>query len=96
MNIESSHIFIRSGDTAYGCIEVFNLEQYQVGVFGSYYTESSKLIIFAWIHTCMYNVKEFRSLGTIISANTNCKWCVYVGSHGAGIIIVNYIVVNSL
>ena len=32
MNIESSHKFNRSGDTAYGCIEGVNLEQYQVGV----------------------------------------------------------------
>ena len=34
MNIESSHKFTRSGDTAYGCIEGVNLEQYQVGVVG--------------------------------------------------------------
>ena len=34
MNIESSHKFTRSGDTAYGCIEGVNLEQYQVRVFG--------------------------------------------------------------
>ena len=34
MNIESSHKFTRSGDTAYGCIEGVNLEQYQVGVLG--------------------------------------------------------------
>ena len=34
MNIESSHKFTRSGDTAYGCIEGVNLEQYQVGVIG--------------------------------------------------------------
>ena len=32
MNIESSHKFNRSGDTACGCIEGINLEQYQVGV----------------------------------------------------------------
>ena len=34
MNIESSHKFNKSisGDTAYGCIEGVNLEQYQVGV----------------------------------------------------------------
>ena len=31
MNIESSHKFTRSGDTAYGCIQT-NLEEYQVGV----------------------------------------------------------------
>ena len=34
MNIESSHKFNRSGDTAYGCIEGVNLDQYQVGVVG--------------------------------------------------------------
>ena len=32
MNIESSHKFNRSGDTAYGCIEGVNLTQNQVGV----------------------------------------------------------------
>ena len=32
MNIESSHKFNRSGDTAFGCIEGVNLEVYQVGV----------------------------------------------------------------
>ena len=31
MNIESSHKFNRSGDTAYGCIET-NLEEYQIGL----------------------------------------------------------------
>ena len=34
MNIESSHKFTRSGDTASGCIEGVNLEDYQVGVIG--------------------------------------------------------------
>ena len=34
MNIESSHKFTRSGDTASGCIEGVNLEDYQVGVVG--------------------------------------------------------------
>ena len=38
MNIESSHKFTRSGDTAYGCIERVNLEHYQVGVFGGIIT----------------------------------------------------------
>jgi hypothetical protein len=33
MNIESSHKFNRSGDTAYGCIEGVNLMDYQIGVF---------------------------------------------------------------
>ena len=36
MNIESSHKFNRSGDTAYGCysIEGIDVEQYQIGVVG--------------------------------------------------------------
>ena len=33
MNIESSHKFNRSGDTAYGCIEGVNMTDYQIGVF---------------------------------------------------------------
>ena len=32
MNIESSHKFDRSGDSAYGCIEGVNLTHYQIGV----------------------------------------------------------------
>ena len=35
MNIESSHKFTRSGDTAYGCIEGINLTQNQMGVIGA-------------------------------------------------------------
>ena len=34
MNIKSSHKFNRSGDTAYGCIEGVNLEEYQIGIEG--------------------------------------------------------------
>ena len=34
MNIESSHKLTRSGDTASGCIEGVNMEDYQVGVVG--------------------------------------------------------------
>ena len=33
MKIESSHKFTRSGDTASGCIEAVNMDDYQVGVF---------------------------------------------------------------
>ena len=33
-NIESNHKFTRSGDTAYGCIEAVNMDNYQVGVLG--------------------------------------------------------------
>ena len=32
MNIESSHKFNRSGDTAYGCIEGLDVYRHQVGV----------------------------------------------------------------
>ena len=35
MNIESSHKFTRSGDTAYGRIDGVNLTAYQIGVIGS-------------------------------------------------------------
>ena len=34
MNIESSHKFNRSGDTAYGCIKDVNLSIYQIGAVG--------------------------------------------------------------
>ena len=34
MNIKSSHKLTRSGDTASGCIEGVNMEDYQVGVVG--------------------------------------------------------------
>ena len=34
MNIESSHKLNRSGDTASGCIEGVNMEDYQMGVVG--------------------------------------------------------------
>ena len=34
MNIESSHKFTRSGDTASGCIEAVNMDNYQIGLFG--------------------------------------------------------------
>ena len=34
MNIESSHKFTRSADTAYGCIGAVNMDDYQVGVMG--------------------------------------------------------------
>ena len=32
MNIESSHKFNRSGDTAYGCFEGLDVTRHQVGV----------------------------------------------------------------
>ena len=41
MNIESGHKLTRSGDTAYGCIEGVNLEQYQIGVINGEKIESN-------------------------------------------------------
>ena len=35
MKIKSSHKFTRSGDTASGCIEAVNMDDYQVGVAGA-------------------------------------------------------------
>ena len=35
MNIESSHKFSRSGDTAHGCIPKVDFEKHQVGVVGA-------------------------------------------------------------
>ena len=40
MNIESSHKFTRSGDTASGCIEAVNMDDYQVGVMGGRQVQS--------------------------------------------------------
>ena len=55
MNIESSHKFTRSGDTASGCIEGVNLEDYQVGIIAITQTISpttnslgSQLSIIGW------------------------------------------------
>ena len=42
MNIESSHKFTRSGDTASGCIEGVNVEDYQVGVIGNRFVSQVK------------------------------------------------------
>ena len=43
MNIESSHKFTRSGDTASGCIEGVSLEDYKVGVVGKSFLQLSGL-----------------------------------------------------
>ena len=45
MNIESSHKFNRSGDTASGCIEGVNLEDYLVGVVGGKLLKSGMLML---------------------------------------------------
>jgi hypothetical protein len=46
MNIESSHKFNRSnsGDTAYGCIEGFDIYRHQVGVIGGSGKQTSILM----------------------------------------------------
>ena len=41
MNIESSHKFTKSGDTASGCIEAVNMDDYQVGVAGGILVSST-------------------------------------------------------
>ena len=41
MKIESSHKFTRSGDTASGCIEAFNMDDYQIGVAGTILVSSN-------------------------------------------------------
>ena len=43
MKIESSHKFTRSGDTASGCIEAVNMDDYQVGVAGAILVSSTSL-----------------------------------------------------
>ena len=57
MNIESSHKFTRSGDTAYGCIEGVNLEQYQVGVIGgkTIIMEPKREIVIILLHTSVHD-----------------------------------------
>ena len=42
MNIESSHKFNRSGDTAYGCIEGLDVTRHQVGVIDGSRKETPK------------------------------------------------------
>ena len=43
MNIESSHKFNRSGDTAYGCIEGLDIYRHQVGIIDGIRKETPKL-----------------------------------------------------
>ena len=42
MNIESSHIFNRSGGSAYGCIEGLDVTTHQVGVIGGTRKETKR------------------------------------------------------
>ena len=54
MNIESSRKFTRSGDTASGCIEGVNLEDYQVGVVGGRLLKSG-MWIFAIVNNRVFH-----------------------------------------
>ena len=67
MNIESSHKFNRSGDTAYGCIEGINLEQYQIGIEGGVQVrESTKTSMFHLVYAAQCNscIKMLNFAGT--------------------------------
>ena len=55
MNIESSHKLTRSGDTASGCIEGVNMEDYQVGVVGG---TQVVLVSGKYIHIHLTNTVE--------------------------------------
>ena len=59
MNIESSHKFTRSGDTASGCIEGVNLEDYQIGVVGVRQTRSSPAAQSGWLDKCFIVIESF-------------------------------------
>jgi hypothetical protein len=82
MNIESSHKFTRSGDTAYGCIEGVNLEQYQVGVPGGKMImepnfNSNSLL--SKLHTGINNyytnlVSYYSCTGRVPSCWSHCSW----------------------
>ena len=86
MNIESSHKFNRSGDTAYGCIEGVNLTDYQIGIIGSY-TSTSELTtcngqyaVLLYIISCV--LKIYLTIDT--STDHDCIWCTQAGIFIAG------------
>ena len=66
MNIESSHKFNRSGDTAYGYIEGVNLNQYQIGVVGGIVT--SRVTDFTSMLSQIIGFIEFRIMCRAIIA----------------------------
>jgi hypothetical protein len=55
MNIESSHKFNRSGDTAYGCIAGVSLEQYQIGIEGGIQVKEGPKTSTSQLITSSYN-----------------------------------------
>ena len=86
MNIESSHKFTRSGDTAYGCIKRVNLQYYQVGVIGS--IKLSTLTVLFDFDSVTNN---YNNIGTR-TTDSECKWCTKVGVFVAGIVFYSTVV----
>ena len=68
MNIESSHKFTRSGDTAYGCIEGVNLSEYQIGVIDS---QRSMIETTLSMLTCIYLLNFISQFVYYTHLNTN-------------------------
>ena len=63
MNIESSHKLTRSGDTASGCIEGVNMEDYQVGVVGGRRLCTSDITTFGNLSCCQEASLRYMYLG---------------------------------
>ncbi len=78
MNIESSHKFTRSGDTAYGCIEEVNLDQYQVGVIGGKFKMITEPAPKSETDNFFYFTQVFMIL---LSCSRQSKRIFYSGSH---------------
>ena len=51
-NIESSHKFNRSGDTAYGCIERLDVRKHQVGIIGGSRKQPSIMVSTSKLYSC--------------------------------------------
>ena len=77
MNIESSHKFNRSGDTAYGCIEGVNLEQYQVGVVGG---RKVMPIITNLRGICINLIIQCNDNILYPESTTHCVRCISIGT----------------
>ena len=104
MNIESSHKFTRSGDTASGCIEAVNMDDYQVGVLGERQVQpvmtgmkGTITIILVSLNFCFEITMLFISV-LIITDSLLCIGCIagsgtnYVSSQDT-IIIINMLTV---
>ena len=77
MNIESSHKFTRSDDTAYGCIEGVNLEQYQIGVIGG----RRSIVMTQHTRMCQY------SLICILKLNSSIFFQLLVQDHCISLLV---------